>query len=120
MKRLLIVIDKAPNIGYHCGTIVGEALRAAIALAGMDIDTTVVLVNDAVFAVLKEHKVQGTGIKDLDQFMKDAEEFGLKVQVHLESAQKRGILDYQLADIGTLSTERLAQLVHEADSTITF
>ena len=120
MKRILIVIDKAPNIGHRCGTIVGEGLRAAVGLAGMDIDTTVVLVNDAVFAVLREQSLQGTGMKDLDQFMKDAKEFGLKVQVHLESAQKRGILDEQLAGIGTLSTERLAQLVHEADSTITF
>jgi len=119
MKRLLIIIDKAPNVGHRCGTIVGEGFRAAVGLAGMDIDTTVVLVNDAVFTVLREPSPAGTGMKDLDQFMKDAEEFGLKVQVHLESAHKRGITDDQLAGFETLNTERLTQLVHEVE-TITF
>jgi sulfur relay (sulfurtransferase) DsrF/TusC family protein len=119
MKRLLIIIDKAPNVGHRCGTIVGEGLRAAVGLAGMDIDTTVALVNDAVFTVLGEQSPLGTGMKDLDQFMKDAEEFGLKVQVHLESARKRGITDDQLAGFETLNTERLTQLVHEVDA-ITF
>jgi len=120
MKRLLIVIDKAPSIRHHCGTIVGEGLRAALGLAGMDIDTTVVFVNDAVLAVLKEQNAQPTGLKDLDEFIRDAREFGLKTYVHLESAEKRGLHEAQLADFGTINTEGLAQLVHETDATITF
>jgi sulfur relay (sulfurtransferase) DsrF/TusC family protein len=113
------MIDKAPNVGHRCGTIVGEGLRAAVGLAGMDIDTTVVLVDDAVLTVLGQQSPLGTGMKDLDRFMKDAEEFGLKVQVHLESAHKRGITDNQLAGFETLNTQRLTQLVHDVD-TITF
>ena len=120
MKQLLIIIDKGPSIGHRCGTIIGEGLRAAVGLAGMDIETTVVLVGDAVFTILKEQSLGGTGMKDLDQFMKDAEEFGLKVQVHLESAQKRGIPADLLARFETLSKERLSQLVHEVNATITF
>ena len=120
MKRVLIVIDKAPDIGHHCGTIVGEGLRAAVGLAGMDIDTTVVLVNDAVLAALAEPSVRGTGMKDLDKFMKDAEEFGLKAYVHLESVKKRGIREEQLAGIAMVSTEQLARMVHDFDTTITF
>jgi tRNA 2-thiouridine synthesizing protein C len=119
VKRLLIIIDKAPNVGHRCGTIVGEGLRAAVGLAGMDIDTTVVLVDDAVLTVLGQQSPLGTGMKDLDQFMKDAEEFGLKVQVHLESAHNRGITDNQLAGFDTLNTVGLTQLVHDVD-TITF
>ena len=120
MKRLLIVIDKAPKVRHHCGTIVGEGLRAAIGLAGMDIDTTVVLVNDAVLATLKEQNAQPTGMKDLDEFIKNAREFGLKTYVHLESAEKRGIHQNQLTGFGTVNTEGLTQLVHEIDATITF
>lgn len=114
------MIDKSPEIGHRCGTIVSEGLRAAIGLAGTDIDTTVVLVNDAVLTVIKEQNAQATEMKDLGKFLKDAPEFGLKILVHLESAKKRGIRDDQLTGFSTVNTEQLIQLVHEADGTITF
>lgn len=118
MKRVLIVIDKAPNIRHHCGTIVGEGLRAAVGLAGMDIDTTVVLVDDAVVAALKGQNAEG---KDrLDQVIEDAKEYGVKAYVHLESAEKKGVRKDQLTRVQTIDTEQLAGLVHEADVTITF
>ncbi len=120
MKRLLIVINKAPNIGHHCGTIVNEALRAAVGLAGMDIETTVVLTNDAVLAVLGEQNAGASGMKGLDKFLRDAEEFGLKICVHLESAALRDIHEDQFAGIVAINTQQLTQLVHEVDATITF
>ncbi len=113
------MIDKAPDVRHHCGTIVSEALRAAVGLAGMDVDTMVVLVNDAVLTVLGEQN-KGTGMKDLDKFLRDAEEFGLRICVHLESAETKGIHRDQFAGIGTVDAQQLTRLVHEVDATITF
>ena len=116
VRKIMILIRSPP----HGSTNVGEGLRAAIALAGMDIETTIVLMDDAVFAALKGQAPDAIGTTSLDESIVNASEFGAKLVVHTESLQERGIRKDELLDVETIATGRIAELVHEVDATVTF
>ena len=116
MRKVMVLIRSAP----HGTTNVGEGLRAAIALAGMDIETTVVLMDDAVFAALKGQAPDAIGATSLDESILNAKEFGAKLVIHEESLQQRGIGKDELLEVETVGTEKIAELAHEVDATITF
>jgi tRNA 2-thiouridine synthesizing protein C len=116
MRKIMVLIRSPP----HGSTNVGEGLRAAIALAGMDVETTIVLMGDAVFAAVKGQATDAIGATSLDESIVNAKEFGAKLLVHVESLQQRGIEEDELLDIEAVGTERVAALSHEVDGTITF
>ena len=116
MRKIMILVRSPP----HGTTNVGEGLRAAIALAGMDIETTIVLMDDAVFAALKGQVPDAIGATSLDESILNAKQFGAKLVVHEESLQQRGIGKDELLEVETIGTEKIADLVHEVDATITF
>jgi tRNA 2-thiouridine synthesizing protein C len=116
MKRVLVLIRSAP----HGTTNVGEGLRAGIALAGMDVETTIVLMDDAVFTALKGQVPNAIGATSLDESISNAKQFGARLVVHLESLQQRGIGKDELLDVETVRTETIAELAHGVDATITF
>lgn len=116
MRKLLLIIRNAPY-----GTAnVGEGLRAAIALAGMDMDTTVVLMDDAVFAALKGQEAEAIGMNSLGEVIESAKKYGAKPYVHSESLQQRSIDKDDLINVEIIDTVSVANLIHEADATITF
>jgi sulfur relay (sulfurtransferase) DsrF/TusC family protein len=115
--RRIVVLVRSPPYGT---TNVGEGLRAAIALAGMDIETTIVLMEDAVFAALGGQVPDAIGATSLDESILRAREFGAKLVVHIESLQERGIRKDELLDVETIGTDGIIELVHEVDATLTF
>lgn len=116
VRTITIIINKAP----YGTTTVGEGLRAAIALAGMDILTKVVLTDDAVYAALKQQNADTIKATPLHGALKNAKEFGARTYVHLQSVEERGISRDELMDIETVDTAGLAKMIEEADATITF
>lgn len=116
MRKLMFMITKAPY-----GTMsAGEGFRAAIAFAGMDIDTTIVLIDDGVFSALMEQKAGAIGMKSLAEAIESAREYGARTLVHAESLARRGIERHELVDIETIDTQGLADLIRETDATIKF
>ena len=116
MKKLLVIITKAP----YGTTAAAEGFRAAIGLAGMDINTTIVLINDAVFAALKGQNPKAIGMKALSEVIESAREYGARTLVDSESLRKRGIEKDELVNIEIIDTEGLADLVHEVNAAIRF
>jgi len=116
MRRVMVLIRSVP----HGTTNVGEGLRAAIAFAGMDIETKIVLMDDAVFAAVKGQVPDAIGATSLDESILNAKEFGATLVVHVESLQQRGIGKDELLEVETIGTEKIAELAHEVDATITF
>jgi len=116
MRKIMVLIRSPP----HGSTNVGEGLRAAIALAGMDLQTIIVLANDAVFAALKGQAPDAIEIVGLDESILNAKQFGARLVVHAESLEQRGVGKDELLDVETLGTEEIAELAHEVDATITF
>jgi tRNA 2-thiouridine synthesizing protein C len=116
MRRVMVLIRSAP----HGTTNVGEGLRAAIALAGMDVETTIVLMDDGVFAAMRGQIPDAIGTTSLDESILNAKQFGARLVVHAESLTRRGIRRDELFDVETIATEKIAELAHEVDATITF
>ena len=116
MRKIIVLIRSAP----HGTTNAGEGLRAAIALAGMDLQTVIVLADDAVFAALKGQAPDANATVGLDESILNAKQFGSRLIVHAESLQQRGIGKDELLDVETLGTGEIAELAHEVDATITF
>jgi sulfur relay (sulfurtransferase) DsrF/TusC family protein len=116
MRKIMVLIRSPP----HGSTNVGEGLRAGIALAGMDVETTIVLMDDAVFAAVRGQVTDVIGATSLDESIMNAKEFGAKLLVHAESLRERGIEEDELLDIETVGTEQVAALSHEVDCSITF
>ena len=112
----MVLIRSAP----HGTTNVGEGLRAAVALVGMDLETIIVLMDDAVFTSLKGQVPDAIGTTSLEESIVNAKQFGAKLVVHSESLQQRGIGKNDLLEVETIGTEKIAELAHEVDATITF
>jgi tRNA 2-thiouridine synthesizing protein C len=117
LKKLLVIVKTAPYGSTH----LGEGLRAAIALAGMDIETTILLTQDAVFAAVKEQIPDIIGMASLAEGLKNAKNFGARILLHSESLQERGLTVEELGfNIETVTTEKIPDLIHDAAATVTF
>jgi sulfur relay (sulfurtransferase) DsrF/TusC family protein len=116
MRSIMVLVRSPP----HGTTNVGEGLRAGIAFAGMDLQTTVVLMEDAVYAALRGQVPDAIGTTSLDESILNAKQFGARVVVHLESLEERNISKDELLDIETIGTEKIAEIAHAVDATITF
>jgi len=116
MKKLLVMITKAP----YGTAATAEGFRVAIGLAGMGIDTTIVLTDDAVFAALKGQNPKTIGMKPLNEVIESAIEYGARTLVDSESLRKRGIEKNELVSIEVIDTQGLADLLHGVDAAIRF
>jgi len=98
----------------------GEAYRAIIGLAGMDVDTSAVLVDDGVFAAIKGQDPSVIEMQSLELAYKSIGEFGAKLYIHKESMEKRGIKKDEIIEANMLDTDALRKMINEADAVITF
>jgi sulfur relay (sulfurtransferase) DsrF/TusC family protein len=116
MRKVMILIRSPP----HGTTNVGEGLRAGIAIAGMDIETTIVLMGDAIYAALKGQEPEAINAISLSESIANAKDFGARLIVHDESMLQRGVSGSELLGVEIMGTEGVAQLAREVDATITF
>ena len=116
MQKLLILLKSSP----YGTTDFGEGLRAAIAFAGMDIDTTILLMDDAAYATMRNQNPAVIGMGSLEEAFRSAREFGAKILVHSEALVRRGIAEKEIVGVKSVKSHNIAELVHDADATITF
>jgi tRNA 2-thiouridine synthesizing protein C len=116
VKKIVIVVKSAP----YGSTNAGEGIRAAVALAGMDLETTVLLIGDGVFVALKNQIPEVIGAASLKEGLANADEFGARIVAHEESLSERGISKDDLLKVELVNSDAVSRLIHEADSAITF
>jgi sulfur relay (sulfurtransferase) DsrF/TusC family protein len=116
MHKVMILIRSPP----YGTTNAGEGLRAGIAIAGMDIETTIVLMGDAIYAALTGQDPEAINAISLSESIANAKDFGARLVVHDESMRQRGIGRGELLGVEIMRAEEVAQLAREVDATITF
>jgi sulfur relay protein TusC/DsrF len=116
VKKIVIVV-KSPPYG---STNAGEGVRAAVALAGMDVETIILLIGDGAFAAVKGQLPEVIGAASLKEGLTNALQFGARIVVHSESLSGRGMSKDNLLDVEVLDSSEVSRLIHEADSAITF
>jgi sulfur relay (sulfurtransferase) DsrF/TusC family protein len=86
----------------------------------MDLETTVLLIDDGVFAAVKNQLPQAIGAASLEEGLANARQFGATIAVHEESLSERGLSKNDVLDVDLINDEAVSRLIHAADSTITF
>ncbi len=115
-KKVLIIVNSSPF-----GTIFPvEALRAGIAFAGMDLDTSLVFSSDGVFSLLKKQNPDIIGAKGIKEGLFNAEEFGLKIFVSRDSLNEKKVLENEIAPVKSLSAKEIKNLARSAEVIINF
>ncbi len=116
MKKAVVLVRSCP---YGMASA-GEAYRAISALAGLEVQTTAVLMDDGVLAALKGQDPSGIGMSNLEDAYGMLPEFGAEVVVHRASAEVRGISPGDLLDFHQVDDDGLRGLLEAADLAFTF
>jgi tRNA 2-thiouridine synthesizing protein C len=115
-KNILIVNRRAPY-----GTVFAiEGFLAGIAMRSMELPTDLVLMDDGVWCAVKGQDPKGISQNSIEAALAGAGEFGLKLSVHKESLETRGIDPSTLIEAETVDDEALSGLVKAADAVMTF
>ncbi len=116
MKKVLLIVNNAPF-----GSIfAAEALRAGIALGGMDLKARLVFKGDGVFCLIKKQKSDIFEMTDMSEGFKNADEFGLKLFVRKKSLSERGIKQNDIISVKSASDNEIGRFIEEADTIINF
>lgn len=115
-KKVLIIVNSSPF-----GTVFPvEALRAGIAFAGMDLDTSLVFSSDGVFSLLKGQNPGIIGAKGIKEGLSNAEEFGLKLFVDRDSLKEKKVSANDIAPVKILSSTEIKNLARSVEVIINF
>lgn len=116
VKKVLIIVNNPP-----IGTVFpAEAVRAGVAFAGMDLDTSLVFSGNGVFSLLKGQKPELIGAGSIKEGLSNAEEFGLKIFADKESLDENKILNEEIKSVKIANTMEIKNLVRTTDVIINF
>ncbi|MGI9862608.1 DsrE family protein [Moorella naiadis] len=116
MEKVLILIPSAP---YGTAAMV-EGYRYAIGMASLEVDTTVVLLDDGVWAVHPGQKPEALQMKSLGEAFGSIEEMGVKLLVLEESLAERGIPAVEILAGQVVDLTGLGQALAAAEGIIQF
>lgn len=112
----MVVVTKVP----YGTSLVAEGFRCAIGCAGMDIKTTLVLIDDGVFAALKGQDPSAIAMKSMGEAMAGADSFGVELLVCKESLDERGVQPGRLVGGKLASLDEIAAAMEASDGVIRF
>ena len=88
MKKILFVLRKPP----HSGVYAQEMLDVIMTFAAFDQETSVLLLDNAVFLLKKQQKPESAGLKDTAAIFKALPLYNVKtIYTETESLQERGL-----------------------------
>jgi tRNA 2-thiouridine synthesizing protein C len=116
MKKAVVLVRTCP---YGMASA-GEGYRTISALAGLEMDTTAVLLDDGVFVALTGQNPRAIAMSSIEQAYAMLSEFGAKVAIHQESVEARSIPVEKLMDFPLVDDDGLRSLLGEADVVLTF
>ena len=115
-KKVLIIVNNPPF-----GTIFpAEAVRAGVAFAGMDLDTTLIFSGLGVFSLFKDQKPEIIEASSIKEGLSNAEEFGLKVCADKESLKENNISNGEIKPVKILNVSQIKELARSTDVIINF
>ena len=115
-KKVLIIINNPP-----IGTVFpAEAVRAGIAFAGMDLNTSLVFSGDGVFSLFKDQKPELIGAGSIKEGLSNAEEFGLKIFADKESLEEKKVAESEIEKVDILNNQKIKDLISSAEVIINF
>ncbi len=117
MEKVLVLIRSCPY-----GTVLnGEAFRACIGLAACEMQVEAVLLDDGIYAALKNQRPKKIGMLSLGQAYADIEStFDVPLYVHAESLGERGITGEEIIASKQITTDGIRQKITEAKTVLTF
>ena len=115
-KNVLVLIRTAP---YGMATA-GEGFRAIIGLAGMEVETHAVLIDDGVLIAHKGQNPDALAVHKLSDAYAQVGDFGAKLYVHLASLTQRGLLKEDCIPVEFIDDDKLRELIRKVDHVITF
>ncbi|MCD6363795.1 MAG: DsrE family protein [Synergistetes bacterium] len=116
-KSVLIVLRCAP----FGKSIAHEAFRIAIGFRGGEVNTSILLIEDGVFCLLKHQEGSIYKMMSLVRYLSEMDEFEIKLYIHKPSLEKRRIKKGNLIDIGKLiDDEELKNILDSHDSIMFF
>jgi sulfur relay protein TusC/DsrF len=117
MEKIVILIRGCP---YGAVTN-GEAFRTCIGLAACEMQVEAILMDDGVYAALKNQKPKKVGMPSLEQAYKGIEsQFDVPLYVHAESLKERGIKETEIINSHRISTDGIKEKIKEARSVLSF
>ena len=117
MQKRILILDRRPPYGTVFAI---EGFLAGIAMRSMDLPTDLVLMDDGVWCAVKGQKPEAISQNSVEAALAGAGEFELKLSVHRESLEERGIDQDGLIDAEVVDDEALSGLVKSADAIMTF
>ena len=115
-KKVLIMVSNPPF-----GTVFpAEAVRAAVAFAGMDLDTSIIFNGSGVFSLFKNQKPDIIEASSIKEGLSYAEEFGLKVYADKDSLKENNISNEEIEPVEIIGTSKIKDLVRSTDVIINF
>lgn len=116
VDSVMVVVTKAP----YGTSLAAEGFRCAIGCAGMDIKTTLVLVDDGVFCALKGQDPSAIDMKSMGEAMASAASYGIDLLVCKESLDERGIGPESLVAGRVVSLAEVADAMDAPGAVIRF
>jgi len=117
MAKRILILDRRPPYGTVFAV---EGFLAGIAMRSMDLPTDLILMDDGVWCAMKGQKAEAISQQPVEAALAGAGEFELKLSVHKESLEERGIDPGKLVKAEIVDDEGLSGLVKSADAIMTF
>lgn len=116
-KKATIVVTKSP----YGSAIMAEAFRAAMGIPSTNIETNVVLEDDAIYALLKTaNPKEGLDFGHMGQAFMMYDDYGFNLFVHKPSVEARGIRCQDLMECKAIDEAELETMLRESDAILRF
>ncbi|HIE33781.1 MAG TPA: hypothetical protein EYP86_01410 [Candidatus Altiarchaeales archaeon] len=110
-KKVLVLIKEGPYGTFFAG----EAFRFGISCSTMGLETSIVLLEDGVYAALKGQSPEEINMKSLEMAFSSVKDAGMNLYVDSESLERRGISRDRIIDADVVDNEGLRELIDESD-----
>jgi sulfur relay (sulfurtransferase) DsrF/TusC family protein len=118
MEKITVILVTEPPYG---SAISAEAFRSAMGLPTVNIVTKVVLMGDAVFALLKNAKPKETlNFGHMGEAFLMGEDFDFTPFIHYESMVARGLTTDDLLTCEVIDNNQLETMLRESDTILRF
>lgn len=116
MKKIVILSTKPP----YGSSINAEGFRSALGLAFSEFAVDIVLIEDGVYALMKNQSPQEMKMKSLGEVYQNISQFNINLYADKDSVNTRNLSKDELIPAQLLSTDEMKSKIDSADAVITF
>ncbi len=116
MKRIVILSTKPP----YGSSINAEGFRSALGLVFSEFIVDIVLIEDGIYALMKNQSPQEMKMKSLGEVYQNISQFNINLYADKDSVDTRNLNKDELIPAQLLSTDEMKSKINSADAVITF